>query len=61
MKQTYENAMRRLNEIATQLENNDLGIDDLSTLLKESNKLVEFCKEKLYQVENDCAQLQAED
>ncbi len=61
MKKTYENAMRRLNEIATQLEKNELSIDDLATMLKESNELVDFCKAKLYQVENDCAQLQSEE
>lgn len=45
---TYENAMKRLEQIVAQIENNELNIDQLSSSLKEAQGLITFCKDKLY-------------
>lgn len=50
---TYEKAMTRLEQIATQLENNELNIDQLSKALKEAQELLDFCRNKLYQADAD--------
>ena len=48
---TYEKAMKRLEEIVAKLESGEMDIDALVQNLKEAQKLVEFCKEKLTTVE----------
>lgn len=50
---TYEKAMTRLEQIATQLENNELNIDQLSKALKEAQELLDFCRNKLHQADAD--------
>lgn len=56
-KQTYEQAMKRLEEIVAQIERNELGIDQLSSSLKEAEGLLTFCREKLYSVDKEIKQL----
>jgi exodeoxyribonuclease VII small subunit len=48
---TYEKAMKRLEEIVAKIESGEMDIDALAQNLKEAQKLVEFCKEKLTTVE----------
>lgn len=43
----YEEAVRQLEEIVEQMENDELGIDDLMVKLKAAQKLIKLCKEKL--------------
>ena len=50
---TYENAMKRLEQIVSQIENNELNIDRLSTSLKEAQELITFCKGKLYETDTE--------
>ena len=52
-KETYEQAMKRLEEIVGKMENNELDIDSLGEQLKEAKKLIEFSRSKLYQIEED--------
>ena len=52
-KETYEQAMKRLEEIVGKMENNELDIDSLGEQLKEAKKLIEFCRSKLYQTEEN--------
>jgi len=49
----YESAMKRLEEIVRQMENNELTIDDLTENLKEAKTLITFCQKKLYKVDED--------
>lgn len=49
----YESAMKRLEEIVRQMENNELTIDDLTENLKEAKALITFCQKKLYKVDED--------
>lgn len=45
---TYEEAMVQLEQIVRQVEQNELGIDQLVEQLKKATELVAYCKEKLY-------------
>ena len=55
--QTYEQAMKRLEEIVTAIDGGKLGIDSLSKYLKETQTLIQFCREKLYQTDQDIQKL----
>lgn len=48
---TYEKAMRRIEEISSEMENRDLPIDDSAKLFEEAVKLISFCSNKLKEVE----------
>lgn len=50
-KLTYEKAVKRLEEIVKKIEGGEMDIDSLTTNLKEAKDLVEFCKDKLTNVE----------
>ena len=50
---TYEKAMSRLEQIVKQIESGEMDIDSLAANLKEAKTLVEFCKEKLTNVETE--------
>ena len=50
-KMTYEKAVKRLEEIVKQIEGGEMDIDFLTANLKEAKALVEYCKEKLTNVE----------
>lgn len=52
-KLTYETAMARLEELVRQVENNEQGIDKLAEQLKEAQRLIAFCKEKLYATDEE--------
>ncbi len=48
---TYENAVKRLEQIVSQVENNELNIDQLEIVLKEAQELLAFCKGRLYKAD----------
>ena len=52
-KETYEQAMSRLEEIVEKIESGQLDIDNLSVQLKEAQKLIKFCRDKLYQTDEE--------
>lgn len=52
-KPTYEQAMKRLQTIVLQMENGEMDIDSLLANLKEAKQLIDFCRNKLTQVETD--------
>ncbi|MBR2155098.1 MAG: exodeoxyribonuclease VII small subunit [Bacteroidaceae bacterium] len=52
-KPTYEQAMKRLQTIVSQMENGEMDIDSLLANLKEAKQLIDFCRNKLTQVETD--------
>ena len=45
-KQTYEQAMKRLEEIVSRIDSNELDIDSLGVNLKEAQELIKFCREQ---------------
>lgn len=49
----YEEAMKRLEEIVAQIEGGKLDIDMISDRLKEAQTLIKFCKDKLYETDEE--------
>ena len=47
----YEEAIQQLETIVAQIENNELDIDQLADRLKEAQKLIKWCKDKLYKTD----------
>ena len=52
-KETYEQAMKRLEEIVTKIESGELEIDSLGEQLKEAQKLIKLCRDKLYKADSE--------
>lgn len=50
-KETYSEAMKRLENIVARIESNELDIDELGYQLKEAQKLIKYCREKLYKAD----------
>ena len=60
-KMTYAQATKRLEEIVEQVERNEQDIDMLTDLLKEAKKLIAFCKERLYKVDQSVKEILEDD
>jgi len=54
---TYEQAMQRLEEMARKMESGEIGIDEMAERLREAQKLMKYCHEKLYEAEKNCKSL----
>jgi Exonuclease VII small subunit. len=52
-KYTYNEAFSRLEEIHSQIERNELDVDELSDRLKEASELLKICKDKLFVVSEE--------
>lgn len=52
-KMTYSEALEELEQIIQEIENKEIGIDDLSLKVKRASLLLKFCKEKLRTTEVD--------
>ncbi len=50
---SYEKAMQELQGIVDQLQEETIGIDDLSEKVKRAAELIQFCKEKLRSTDAD--------
>ncbi len=50
-KETYTEAMKRLEEIVNRIESNELDIDRLGENLCEAQKLIKYCRDKLYKAD----------
>lgn len=50
---SYDKALHRIEEIVKQLEEDDKGIDELSSLVQEASGLIKDCKMKLRMTEED--------
>jgi exodeoxyribonuclease VII small subunit len=50
---TYEEALTELQKIAENLENETVSIDNLTQNVQRANHLIQFCKEKLRNVETE--------
>lgn len=60
-KETYSEAMKRLEEIVSRIESNELDIDQLGEYLQEAQKLIKFCKTKLYKADAEIKKILEED
>ena len=52
-KETYTEAMKMLEAIVAKIEGGELDIDQLGDCLKEAQKLIKFCKDKLYKADEE--------
>ena len=59
-KETYVQAMNRLEEIVKNVERNELDIDSLGDQLKEAQKLIAYCREKLYKADAEIQKMLGE-
>ncbi len=49
----YEEALKRLEEIVAEIEGGKLDIDRIGDSLKEARGLIRFCKDKLYETDEE--------
>ena len=56
-KETYSQAMERLEKIVRQIDNNELEIDALSEKIKEANEIIAFCSAKLTKANTEVEKL----
>lgn len=56
-KLTYTQAMKELEQIVAQLEDNSLDIDQLSEKVKKAQRLIAFCRERLTQTDEEVKKL----
>ena len=56
----YEDAMKKLEAIVSDIEEGKLDIDKISERLKEAQELIKFCKDKLYQTDLEIQKLMEE-
>lgn len=54
---TYEQAMKRIEQIVSQIESGQMDIDSLAASLKEAKGLVDFCRGKLLKTEKDVSKI----
>jgi exodeoxyribonuclease VII small subunit len=57
MNQTYEQAVAELKQIAEYLEQEDLDVDLMMKKSARASVLLDFCRQKLFQAEEDLRQL----
>lgn len=60
-KETYSEAMKRLETIVSQIESGELDIDELANQLKEAQKLLKFCRDKLYKADAEIKKMLSSD
>lgn len=56
-KETYSQAMERLEKIVAQIDSNELEIDVLAEKIKEANEIIAFCSEKLTKADQEIEKL----
>lgn len=49
----YEEALSQLEDIVSKMENEELDIDELTSELKQAQKLVKLCKDKLTKTDKE--------
>ena len=60
-KETYSEAMKRLEEIVSRIESNELDIDQLGEYLQEAQKLIKCWKHTLYKADAEIKKILEED
>lgn len=60
-KESYSEAMKRLETIVSQIERGELDIDELGNQLKEAQKLIKFCRDKLYKADDEIKKMLGDD
>ncbi len=50
---TYEKALKRVEEIISKIEAEELNVDELAKNVKEASELLQYCKSKLFETEEE--------
>ena len=58
--QKYEAAFAQLQAIVRKMENDEYSIDEIAVQLKEAQRLIKFCKDKLSKTDAEIRQLEVE-
>ena len=58
---TYSEAMKRLETLVGEMENEELDIDTLGSHLKEAQKLIKYCRDRLYKADEEAKKILDED
>lgn len=56
----YEAAFAQLQDIVRKMENDEYSIDEIAVQLKEAQRLIKFCKDKLTKTEEEILKIQSE-
>lgn len=56
-KETYSQAIERLEKIVRQIDSNELEIDELSEKIKEANEIIAVCTGKLTKADQEIEKL----
>ena len=54
---SYEEALKELQVIVQQLQQNEIGVDDLAAKVQRAAALIKYCREKLRTTENEIQNL----
>ena len=60
-KKGFDQAYEELQEIVASIKDDETGIDSLSSKMKRAKELVEFCRDKLREVEEDIEAIEFDD
>lgn len=55
--QTYEEAYKELSEIALEIENDTISVDQLATKVKRASELIKICQSKLREAETEVSNI----
>ena len=56
--QKYEAAFAQLQDIVRKMESDEYSIDEIAVQLKEAQRLIKFCKDKLTKTEAEIQKIQ---
>lgn len=54
---SYEEAIKKLETIVRKMENDELDIDSLTDQLKEAQRLIKLCKDRLTKTDEEIRQI----
>lgn len=60
LEQKYEEAFAQLQDIVRKMENDEYSIDEITVQLKEAQRLIKFCKDKLTKTEEEILKIQSD-
>ncbi len=54
---SYDKAFEELQQIVSDMEEGEIGVDELSVKVKRASELIKICKEKLSSTEEDVSKI----
>ena len=56
----YEEALAELEQIVSKMENNEVGIDEMTTQLKRAQELIKLCRDRLTKTDEEIKKIVAD-